>query len=527
MMFTECYRDSCSAVALAARRGDCRLLQRLLRKGHSVDVKDNRGWSALHEAAAGGHAQCVRLLLSASDSCEDYVNSLTNDSETPLYFAARNGHLQTVRHLIRAGADLNKMTNEYCTPLFDAVGSGHKEVVELLVSEGAEVNERCFIPGWSCLHHAVYKGHSEIVKFLLSLCSLEAVDYDGFTPLGLAAQYGQHHCLEILINAGANVNFQAKDMATPLFFAAQGGHLSCVELLLAHKADPNLYSNRNQWELPIHTAAWFSHISILEKLIPVTDRECNRGEGKVSPVYLAVQSGQAESLRLLLREGYSPHAQSCREFGYSCPLDMAVCCNSLHLGNDFHLIQEIVKILLADGAHVSLATYILALNSRVPEHLSLILEHAGLPKGEQLEALVQAALDKVANASCWLPKLLKAGLDPLRFLQQKMLEEAESSILNFFLEFINWKTLPSILLRILSQRRAEGTWRPHKHFECVPDLTHLCRLAVRATVGSDALSKPSFVQQLPVPALLHDYLQFNDISSTYTFKASSNQESDN
>lgn len=63
--------------------------------------------------------------------------------------------------------------------------------------------------------------------------------------------------------------------------------------------------------------------------------------------------------------------------------------------------------------------------------------------------------------------------------------------------------------------------------ECVPDLTHLCRLAVRATVGSDALSKPSFVQQLPVPALLHDYLQFNDISSMYTFKASSNQESDN
>ncbi|KAM9462791.1 ankyrin repeat and SOCS box protein 3 [Clarias gariepinus] len=527
MMFTECYRDSCSAVALAARRGDCRLLQRLLRKGHSVDVKDNRGWSALHEAAAGGHAQCVRLLLSASDSCEDYVNSTTHNSETPLYFAAMNGHLRAARCLIRAGADLNKMSNDLSSPLFAAVDSGHKEVVELLVSEGAEVNGRHFISGWSCLHQAVYKGHSEIVKFLVSVCSLEPVDEYGITPLFVAAQYGHHHCLEILANAGANVNCQAKDMATPLLIAAQEGHLSCVELLLAHKADPNLYCNEDQWQLPIHAAAQFSRISILEKLIPVTDRECNRGEGKVSPVYLAVLSGQAESLRPLLREGYSPDAQSCREFGYCCPLDMAVCCNSRNLGSDFHQGQEIVKMLLAEGAHVSLATYIFTLNSRVPEHLSLILEYAGLPKGEQLEALVQAALDKVANASCWLPKLLKAGLDPLRFLQQRMLEEAESSILNFFLEFINWKTLPSILLRILSQRRAEGTWRPHKHFECVPDLTHLCRLAVRATVGSDALSKPSFVQQLPVPALLHDYLQFNDISSMYTFKASSNQESDN
>lgn len=66
MLFTECYQDTCSAVALAARRGESRLLQKLLRKGHSVDVKDNRGWCALHEAAAEGHAQCVRLLLKTS-----------------------------------------------------------------------------------------------------------------------------------------------------------------------------------------------------------------------------------------------------------------------------------------------------------------------------------------------------------------------------------------------------------------------------------------------------------------------------
>lgn len=68
--------------------------------------------------------------------------------------------------------------------------------------------------------------------------------------------------------------------------------------------------------------------SVLEKLILVTDRECDRGEGKVSPVYLAVLSGQTESLRPLLREGYSPDAQSCREFGYCCPLNMALWCNS-------------------------------------------------------------------------------------------------------------------------------------------------------------------------------------------------------
>ncbi|XP_026858412.2 ankyrin repeat and SOCS box protein 3 isoform X1 [Electrophorus electricus] len=519
MDFTECYQDTCSTVALAARRGDSRRVSKLIKKGYSVDVKDNRGWTALHEAAASGSSECVRFLLGAAVTCEDYVNSLTHNSETPLYFAAKNGHLRAVNRLIKGGGDIKKMSNDLSSPLFAAVDGGHKEVVQLLVSKGAEVNGAHSTSGWSCLHQAVYKGHTEIVKFLVSICSLEAVDDYGITPLFVAAQYGRHHCLEVLVNAGANVNCQANDLATPLLIAAQEGHLSCVELLLARKADPNLYCNEDQWQLPIHAAAQFARVSILEKLISVTGRDCDQGEGKVSPIYLSVLGGQADSLRPLLREGYSPDAQNCRQFGYYCPLDMALWCNSWNLDGECHQSREIAQVLLAAGAHVSLATYVLALQGHVPEHLPLILEHAGLPAGEELWALVQAALDELPSAPFWLPLLLKAGLDPSLLLKHKMLEEAESRVLNFLLEFINWKSLPSTMLHILSRRRAEGTWTPHGHFESVPALTHLCRLAVRAAVGSDALSKPSFVQQLPIPTLLQDYLQFNDISSAYTYTA--------
>ncbi|XP_072523822.1 ankyrin repeat and SOCS box protein 3 isoform X2 [Salminus brasiliensis] len=519
MDFTECYADTCSAMALAARHGDGRRIQKLLRRGYSGDVKDNRGWNALHEAAASGSAQCVRLLLSSAASCEHYVNSLTHNSETPLYFAAKNGHIRAVNQLLKGGADINKMSNDLSCPLFAAVDGGHEEVVKLLVSKGAEVNGTHSTSDWSCLHQAVYKGHTEIVKILVSVCSLEAVDDYGITPLFVAAQYGRHECLEVLANAGANVNCQAKDLATPLLIAAQEGHLSCVEQLLSHKADPNLYCNEDQWQLPIHAAAQFCRLSILEKLISVTSRECDQGKGKVSPVYLAVLSGQADSLRPLLRAGYSPNAQSCKQFDYCCPLDMALWCNSRNLDSERHQSREIAQMLLTAGAHVTMPTYVFALQGHVPEHLPLILEHAGLPEEDHLGELVQAALKEVLSASFWLPLLLKSGLDPTLLLQHKMFEEAETRVLNFLLEFINWKTLPSTMLQILSRRRAEGTWTPQKHFESVPALTHLCRLAVRAAVGSDALSKSSFVQQLPIPALLQDYLQFNDISSAYTYTA--------
>lgn len=65
MDFTECYVDTVSSVAAAARSG-CRMrVRRLIKQGCSVDCRDNRGWNALHEAAAAGRKECVREILSA------------------------------------------------------------------------------------------------------------------------------------------------------------------------------------------------------------------------------------------------------------------------------------------------------------------------------------------------------------------------------------------------------------------------------------------------------------------------------
>lgn len=65
--------------------------------------------------------------------------------------------------------------------------------------------------------------------------------------------------------------------------------------------------------------------SVLKKLIPVTDRVCDHGDGMVSPVYVAVNRHQSESLQLLLSEGFSPDAQDCtRSLGLHSPLSLAL-----------------------------------------------------------------------------------------------------------------------------------------------------------------------------------------------------------
>lgn len=68
MDFTECYGDTVSSVAAAARSGCRKRLRRLMKRGFSLDCRDNRGWNALHEAAAAGSEECVRDIVSAKSS---------------------------------------------------------------------------------------------------------------------------------------------------------------------------------------------------------------------------------------------------------------------------------------------------------------------------------------------------------------------------------------------------------------------------------------------------------------------------
>ncbi|KAM4623963.1 ankyrin repeat and SOCS box protein 3 isoform 3-T4 [Polymixia lowei] len=413
-----------------------------------------------------------------------------------------------------------------------AVDGGHKEIVELLVSKGAEVNRTHTASCWTCLHQAVYKGQSEIVRILVSVCQLEALDDHKITPLFVAAQYGQQECLEILVDAGANVNAQAADLATPLMIASQEGHEGCVEVLLDHGADPNLACSRDWPQLPIHAAAEFGHSGILKRLIAVTDRVCDRGDGMVSPLYVAVRKHN-KSVELLLREGYSPDAQDCTHIlGLRSPLSFA-----LFLTPD-EPYSESVRLLIAAGASLNEDDWIRALAVEKKDLLQLILQHRWIPrpdnlnqsrtvsapdlsrtalKLQELRELVCVALSQVHSAPCWLPLLLTAGLEPSLLLQPNMLEEADSEVLNYLLGFVNWSTLPSPLKHILDQRLEEKTWTPHANFESVPCLTHLCRLQVREVLGSDVLMRTNVTTQLPVPSLLHGYLQFTDIQQpSYT-----------
>ncbi|XP_051470767.1 ankyrin repeat and SOCS box protein 3 isoform X1 [Apus apus] len=502
MDFSEAYSDRCSAVGLAAREGNVKMLRKLIKQGYSVDVADNRGWMPIHEAAARNSSACLRVLVRAAPS-EDYINSKTFEGNCPLHLSACHGSLDSVRVLLEAGADPNEVNTEATTTLFLAVQNGHADIVKFLLQHGANVKGPHTFSGWNSLHQASFQGCTEIMKILLEKgASKECKDDFGITPLFVAAQYGKLESLRLLISHGADVNSQAKDRATPLLIAVQEGHTECVELLLANGADPNLYCNEENWQLPIHAAAEMGRKKLLQLLIPITDRICDKSKDKVSPVYSAVYGGNKECLEMLLKEGYSPDAQECLNFDCRSPM-----CMVFHKER-FYFIDIFLKYgitLLGINLGYCLFHEKFALFQR------FLKLGCSLPAEDQLFEFIKYTIKAQEYYKEWLPYLLLAGFNAVNLMHRIWIFSVHDGALNFILEFTNWKRLPPAVEQDLSEYKEKFSWTPKSHFACIPSLSHLCRLEIRSILRSERLRSDRFIRELPLPACLQDYLLYLDV----------------
>ncbi|KAL8943722.1 MAG: hypothetical protein Q9211_000893 [Gyalolechia sp. 1 TL-2023] len=101
----------------------------------AIDLESGNG--LLHMAAANNCIDVLNHLLPSS-SPSSYLNlNLPNSSgNTPLHWAALNGHLDAVKLLVNAGADPAARNHAGHDAVYEAERSGKDEVVEWLLSEG-------------------------------------------------------------------------------------------------------------------------------------------------------------------------------------------------------------------------------------------------------------------------------------------------------------------------------------------------------------------------------------------------------
>lgn len=114
---------------LAAYKGKLAAVQALLDKHAQVNQP---GWTALHYAAAVGHADIVRLLLEH----HAYIDAASPNRTTPLMMAARDGHAACVTLLLDEGADATLRNEAGLTALDFAREHQHRAVADMLRAHG-------------------------------------------------------------------------------------------------------------------------------------------------------------------------------------------------------------------------------------------------------------------------------------------------------------------------------------------------------------------------------------------------------
>ncbi|KAL3867094.1 hypothetical protein ACJMK2_044325 [Sinanodonta woodiana] len=118
---------------LASRKGMKDVVEKLIRKGMSVNSVNENGNSAMHYAAREGHLEVVELLIKNGAD----ANISNRDGNTALQIAVKSQSMNVIDRLKALGLNVNHRNHKGETALHIAVMNSKNEAVEALLMNGA------------------------------------------------------------------------------------------------------------------------------------------------------------------------------------------------------------------------------------------------------------------------------------------------------------------------------------------------------------------------------------------------------
>ncbi|CAN0378928.1 unnamed protein product, partial [Ectocarpus fasciculatus] len=210
--------DQCVPLHAAAEGGHGDLVGNFLVDGACPNSRTRFGRTPLHIAAELGNNRVVSTLLGNTSTD---IDALDNGGFSPLMLASTSGHRSTVEALLRAGADTTPYSSNCgkfrrMTALDMAAARGHFGVVQVLVGNGGDARAHNH-GGYTALHCAAFHEHGgEVVDVLLDAgADINAKTLDGMTPLLLSAMYHNDETMVALLKRGGNVN-ETRDIGDKL-----------------------------------------------------------------------------------------------------------------------------------------------------------------------------------------------------------------------------------------------------------------------------------------------------------------------
>ncbi|NXW00353.1 ANK2 protein, partial [Fregetta grallaria] len=287
-----CNQNGLNALHLAAKEGHVGLVQELLERGSAVDSATKKGNTALHIASLAGQAEVVKVLVKEGAN----INAQSQNGFTPLYMAAQENHIEVVKYLLENGANQSTATEDGFTPLAVALQQGHNQAVAILLENDTKGKVR--LPA---LHIAARKDDTKSAALLLQNDHNADVQskVTGFTPLHIAAHYGNVNVATLLLNRGAAVDFTARNGITPLHVASKRGNTNMVKLLLDRGGQ--IDAKTRDGLTPLHCAARSGHDQVVELLLERGAPLLARTKNGLSPLHMAAQGDHVECVKHLLQ----------------------------------------------------------------------------------------------------------------------------------------------------------------------------------------------------------------------------------
>ncbi|XP_054605340.2 ankyrin-3 isoform X18 [Nothobranchius furzeri] len=293
-----CNQNGLNALHLASKEGHVEVVAELIKHGANVDAATKKGNTALHIASLAGQTDVVKELVTNGAN----VNAQSQNGFTPLYMAAQENHLDVVQFLLDNGSSQSIATEDGFTPLAVALQQGHDQVVSLLLENDTKGKVR--LPA---LHIAARKDDTKAAALLLqndhnadveSKMMVNRTTESGFTPLHIAAHYGNINVATLLLNRGAAVDFKARNDITPLHVASKRGNTNMVRLLLERGA--KIDARTKDGLTPLHCGARSGHEQVVEMLLNRGAPILSKTKNGLSPLHMATQGDHLNCVQLLL-----------------------------------------------------------------------------------------------------------------------------------------------------------------------------------------------------------------------------------
>jgi len=283
----------------ALSRNQFEIVDLLLAHGADINLLDFDDWSPLHYTTIYGEGILQSFILERGAE----VDVLNSKGVSPLFTSAANGNEYMMLELLERGATVDLRSNSGTTALVAAIQEGSLSCAYLLIEAGADLNieyDNGRTPASALLAAVPYLHTNLYNEFLQILFDSGKIDRERLIYRGLTPVQIYYYAFVDYLNEGLKGDVEPELMKD---------YISNVVTMTNYFIDQGFdlkKQTENGWTI-LHKLSTTSAPSVLS-IVPKEYKEVNlKNSHGSTPLILAIQTGNIESVRMLLEAGGDPN----------------------------------------------------------------------------------------------------------------------------------------------------------------------------------------------------------------------------